>query len=346
MRLPLLIVCAAFVAACSAPNPTPQQPVDAGQPRLCVGGVILDDGTCVAKCDPSKCLPGNTCVDNKCVLTCSAHSQCAKYVQSCLPAVEDDTGADIFVCTNTPVVEYGDPCPNGNECGVCRWNGPGDARAYCTLECRADTDCPGGYECGFVRDPHALCGTTKGNSNHCGQTSEACIEPSSLEPDGGGVYVEGEFCLQRRMCLKKEECAPCQNDVDCSWGFNLACRPLLDGSRCLSKCSQETDCESDKTCFDGHCTPKSGACSGNAFCSPCRYDTECPANHACVQLHGNEKACLDLTFPVACTTDADCPLSPGGKHGACLDGRHGVSSNSSVYRRCYAPHNGDFFTCY
>ena len=39
-------------------------------PDVCVGGFINDDGVCEGKCKPSKCLPGNICVDNRCVLEC------------------------------------------------------------------------------------------------------------------------------------------------------------------------------------------------------------------------------------------------------------------------------------
>jgi hypothetical protein len=317
--------------ACS-PAPEPQEP------QKCVGGVIRPDGTCEAKCVPDRCVANNTCVDNKCVLKCEAHSDCLPYSQECLPEVEDDTGAQIFTCQDVPVREFGDPCPNGNECDVCFRSGPGDAKSYCTLLCEADADCPGGYECGMVRDPHEICGTNKGNSGFCGTTSEPCIPSEELANYG---LVEGDLCAYKKMCLKKDVCATCETDVDCS-RTGTSCVPTESGElRCAVGCGQDSDCEADKTCWEGHCLPRFGTCESAEprFCAPCRYDADCGGGTwGCIPLHGAEKACIDLSFPVACDTDADCPLSPGGRRGDCIS----VGSRKG----CYAPSNGNFTTCY
>lgn len=329
-----LMACAVFGVACS--QQPPDEPPDAGQHRTCVGGVITADGRCEAKCDPSKCVANNTCVDNRCQLKCTAHSQCLPYIQSCLPAVEDDTGAAIFTCQNVPLKEYGDPCPNGNECGsnYCVWSGPGDTHAYCTVGCNTDTDCPGGYECGVVRDPHEVCGSDpkKGNNGFCGTTDEACVNPDT--PDSG--YVESSFCLEKKICLKRDVCATCESDVDCSWS-GTKCVTIEGEKRCASACTQDSDCERDKQCTNGYCTPKYGPCTGatGGFCEPCRYDTDCAPGMACAQLHGNERACVDPTLSQPCSSDEDCPTAPSGKHAICLDGRMNVPSNSSVYHHCY-----------
>ena len=37
----------------------------------CDNGVETDAGACVAKCEPSKCIAGNTCVNNACNFRCS-----------------------------------------------------------------------------------------------------------------------------------------------------------------------------------------------------------------------------------------------------------------------------------
>lgn len=342
MRLLLVapvMACAAFGVACSQP---PDTPPDAGTHRTCVGGVIAADGSCEAKCDPSKCLANNTCADNRCQLECTAHSQCLRYAQSCLPAVEDDTGRALFTCQNVPLREYGDPCPDGTECGdnYCVWNGPGDARAYCTFGCTADSDCAAGYECGVVRDPHEVCGSnpSKGNIPFCGTTEEACIDPNT--PDSG--YVESSFCLEKKICLKRDVCAPCQSDVDCSWSPGTSCVFIEGQQRCAAPCTQDSDCERDKACNGGFCTPRYGPCTGltGGFCEPCRFDTDCAPGLACAQLHGTEKACVDPTFRQPCTSDNDCPTAPSGKHAACIDERMNVGSGSSVYHHCYiAPMN-------
>jgi hypothetical protein len=58
---------------------------------------------------------------------------------------------------------------------------------------------------------------------------------------------------------------------------------------------------------------------------------------ACAELSGGQRACFDYSFPVTCMTDDDCPMSPTGKHGECLDELEQVTSDDSVYHRCYFP---------
>lgn len=337
MRTPVLLCSCVLFAAALACGPTPSTP-DAGEPAKCVGGVLRPDGTCEAKCDRTKCVPGNICVDNKCVLECDAHDDCVRYAQECQPAVEDDTLRGTFVCQSVPVREYGDPCPLGIECGtnVCLSSGPGDARSYCTMACLQDSECPGGYECGYVRDPHTRCGgPAVGNNNFCGRTTDACIDQSLSPLDGSGPYVLSSYCLQRRLCTKRDVCAPCSSNVDCSWA-GLDCVDIgEDTKRCLAQCQVDSDCERDKACIGApgtvkHCAPRYGACRGTgAFCEPCRFDTDCGQGFACADLHGNETACIDMSFSKTCSTDLDCPLSPSGLRGDCVQVSGGL--------RCYAP---------
>jgi hypothetical protein len=313
-----------YAAGCS---PLPEV-TDAGEPRKCVGGVLKPDGTCEAKCDPSRCVANNTCVGNKCVLKCSSHTQCQRYSQSCLPTVEDDTQAAVNVCTNVETVFYGDPCPFGEECAAglyCNRTGPGDGRSYCTPTCLADPDCPAGYECGFVRDPRELCGVSGlGESSLCGgeNNTEPCLDTSVAPTDNSGEFVRGAICLQHRLCLKKEACAQCQTDLDCSWAGLDCVSAGADGKRCFARCIQDSDCDADKLCGEGHCIPKAGSCTGDGFCSGCRSDMDCTFGFTCYQLHGNEKGCVDLRTPTSggCTSDLDCPLSPGGRRGLCISG--------------------------
>lgn len=325
---------AALLFACPSPPPEPQK---------CVGGIVLEDGTCVAKCDPTKCLPGNTCVDNQCVLSCTNHAQCDRVKQECLPDVEDGTGKAIFTCqarAGTSLTEHGEPCPKGDECGVgsrCLGSGEGDVLAYCTTDCSEDVDCPSGFECGVVRDPRPICGNQP-NEDLCGKTTEACVDSADITPESG--LVAGAFCLQRKTCLKRDVCAPCQGDPDCSWSTTLThCVQAGADMRCAPPCNDTTDCDADKQCTDGHCTARAGTCaSGGGFCTPCRFDTDCGENEACIDLYGNEKACMDLTLPFQCTKDTDCPLTPGDRHGTCL----------TQYNRCYAPFNSETntYSCY
>ena len=97
----------------------------------CEGGVIIH-GQCEGKCTPDKCLPGNTCVGNACVLKCAVHNDCIAGSQSCLPAQEDDTKADITVCTANGLGPVGFPCPLNTECST-------------------QTACPDGKSCDYTQ---------------------------------------------------------------------------------------------------------------------------------------------------------------------------------------------------
>ncbi len=366
--LAVAVVCLGFGLGCS-PSPggpdgsIPDASVDSGfdagpidsgvkdagiPPRTCVGGYVTPDGGCVGKCTPDKCLPGNTCVGNACTLKCNSHLDC-RFAQSCLAAHEDDSDAGILICTDIEFRGVGNPCPAGTECAPgyeCITTGPQDAHAYCASGCLADTDCPGGFECGYKRDGRRICNTNKGNNGACGLNPNPCINSADITPASG--YVEGALCLQRRVCLKRDVCAPCSGDVDCSLVPGQKCVPLGNDRRCAAACSKNTDCEASKYCDQGFCQPLVGKCSGAAFCSPCRFDLDCEPNFNCTSLHGSEKSCIDQRFSKTCLTDEDCPMSPSGLYGACLDERQNVASTDSVYHRCYAPFDEEnsAFSCY
>lgn len=379
----------------------------------CFGGVVVD-GVCEGKCRPDRCLEGNTCVGNRCVLKCSSHLECTPGLQDCMPAEEDDTKAEISVCRpNGKIVGFGASCPFGSECAQfgrcpdstpcnpvqcngqpgecqrdtavcgddpacsagkcsdgsycfiptcapsectslgleCLGKGEGDAEAYCTQpHCAEDADCPGGFECALTRDPHAICGTDKGNNSFCGETTEDCIDSSTL--GDGNSYVEGPLCLLRTTCVKRAQCAPCSSDLDCSLVQGQRCVTIGGESRCARSCSADPDCDLDYQCEGGVCTPRFGACVGEGnFCEPCRNDKDCggaDSTMECTTTLRGQRACLDAALPVRCTLDDPatplnennaedvCPKSPGGLAGECVC----VETNSGgdcVDSRCYLP---------
>jgi hypothetical protein len=341
---------AVVLAACLAPVACSQP-----QPKTCVGGITLDDGGCVAKCDKSKCVANNLCVGNVCMLQCKLHSDCMADTQRCVPANEDETDAGVFICRDTDLKGNGVPCPNGNECtfpDICRTNGVGDATAYCVSPCVDDNDCPGGYECGTMRDPHAICGTTKGNNGFCGTTSDACVTRDALaiEPH----LIEGARCLERKICVKRLRCSPCTSDVDC---INPQAKCLQVGAdfRCLDPCLRDTDCEAADNCTSaagsdaGFCRPRFGDClaATPAFCTPCHFDRDCEPNFECAGLHGNERSCVDPQFATTCSTNSDCPVAPSGLHGTCLGVAQQVNPGDQLYHHCYVPEDvNEAFSCY
>lgn len=370
----------------------------------CFDGVIIN-GVCEGKCDPALCVAGNVCVGNRCVLPCDSHDDCNAGAQSCLPAVEDDTGAAVTVCTGTFTSGVGLPCPVGDECGAlfacpdggacgaslcgggactadpdlcpadqpdcglgtcddgttlckvptcdaaacaalqCHTSGEGDALAYCTTPtCATDADCMPGFECALERAPGTICGDTSvGNHPACNTDGEPCIAEGDLASQG---LQKGSLCLLRAQCVKKTECSPCETDLDCSYTVNAHCTDLGGSKICAAACATDDDCFPDFQCTGGNgdrCVPRFGACKGTgAFCEPCQNDLDCGgpgSGNACGEISAGRHACFDFNFPDACTVDSDCPDSPSGKPGECLDEPEGLSAGDSVYHRCYYPKN-------
>jgi hypothetical protein len=324
----------------------------AGDP--CKGGIIVD-GVCTAKCSPELCAAGNICVNNACVLECASHMDCAgDGSQTCQDAKEDGTSRAVTVCGPSPKPGLGAPCPVGNECPeglVCHTTGVADADAYCTnADCTSDADCLDGFYCGVQHDPHGLCGSTtiKGNNNLCGKTTEPCIAAGDL---AAKKLIEGPGCLLRQICIKRDACVSCTRDLDCSRVVGQRCGDVAGEKHCVHTCGRDADCPRDAACVDGSCIPRGGACKGTGkFCDACVDDRDCGPNgtvNVCTSL-GDMRACFDVSFKNTCTTDADCPASPSGLHGMCLDKRAGLTDTDDLWHHCYLPQNATSmkYTCW
>ncbi len=206
-------------------------------------------------------------------------------------------------------------------------------------DCADDSGCPGGFYCGIVRDPHGICGSNppKGDNNTCGVTAEPCIDPAG-DPT---TRFEGSVCLLRKACLYREQCAPCVSDADCGGKPYQKCASIGGESRCARECTDAGDCLQDAACQGGVCVPKAGSCTGTGqFCEPCLSDEDCgdaSTMNACAELSGGMRGCFDFSFATSCTTDANCPVSAGGKHGACLNENYGLAPGDPQYHKCYLP---------
>jgi hypothetical protein len=250
-------------------------------------------------------------------------------------------------------------CPDKTPCTVpacpaaecrtlqCQTAGAADAHAYCTsTDCSADADCPGGFYCGIVRDPHTICNLmpAKGNNNLCGKTAEPCIDPATFGMDGAS-YFEGSRCILRKSCLKRDECAPCAGDIDCSFLQGSHCVTAGPDKRCLFDCKKNSDCTGEYHCVSGSCQQKYGQCTPKTkgeYCAACINDEDCgdkTGAWACevTDSLSGERGCFDTSFSDACMADADCPKSPHGRNGHCLTEADGVSPGDSVYHKCYWP---------
>ncbi len=364
---------------------------DNGYPVGVVGfGCPFGDFQCVA----STCPNGFECDPNSCADCALDEAACAG-IEPC----------NIGKCASTGEACTFNTC-SPNECRktTCLTAGEGDADAYCTsFDCSADSDCPGGFYCGLVRDPHKVCGRTcdNGKCSHdgsncsrtedcekggalCGETTDPCIDETALTANGQ-TLVDGSRCLLRSMCVKANECAPCQTNLDCSRGRADVCashagaqvcaRFCEDGSNCLSDkeclpygktcrdkpskdCTSDADCPGATPCVDRSvCLPKHGlscqadpAGAATNFCKPCLNDADCggPGSVAiCASVDG-QNVCFD-SFSTSCTKNADCPQAPSGAHGECLDEDQNVTPSDSVYHTCYFPSamkdGAAIFTC-
>lgn len=357
-------------------------------PDKCLAENTCVENRCVLKCDSHRdcyldgsqdCLPSKEDDTDADVLTCQFPGRPAGTGTACPFQIEcanwlacpdngtcfaSQCGNNPTACTQDADACGGDAncvigkCPDGTGCRVnctndckpwleCQTTGEGDAEAYCTKrDCASDTDCTGGYYCGIIRDPHEICGSSppKGDNNFCGQTNEPCAMPGA----NGTSLFEGSLCMLRKSCVKRDQGAPCNNDLDCTQLDNQKCVSFAGETRCARGCSQNTDCLQDATCDLGlgACVPKFGKWiadeAGGKFCEPCKNDEDCGSNGSswgCAELSGGMRACFDESFPDTCTTNADCPKSPSGKSGTCLNENVGVDPSSSVYHRCYLPIN-------
>lgn len=350
-------------------------------PPFCDGGFVrkapteTDPGVCEGKCTPEACGPHQACVDNHCVLTCASHLDCQPLTQDCVTGlIEDDTKKELSTCQPNGMGTIGVKCPFGDECNgkfacpdgkacdpacagadcpcaavdckplVCRSSGAGDAEAFCTLQdCKEDAHCPGGYWCATVRAPQEICNSSpkKGDSEFCGgPNSDPCVDPAQSAANGT-TFVEGPHCALRNECRIRRQCAPCENDFDCSAIPGQRCKQVGPAKACVRDCLTEADCEQGFGCTDGSCVPRTGTCVGNgSYCQPCLNDNDCggpTSNLSCVSFGGAERICIDVTLSMSCTSDNDCPVGPDGRHGLCTDETVGAGPGDAAYHKCYLP---------
>jgi hypothetical protein len=276
-----------------------------------------------SNCDYTQC-GGNACTPDPVA--------CAGFSGNCpIGLCDDGSSCTVPGCT-------ADKC----KALVCLSDAPAggaDEAAYCTLQdCHADTDCPGGFWCEKVHDPHQICGQPKPSAN-CGTTTDPCVDPS-MDMANGTTYAKGTYCTLRSECHLRRACDPCASDLDCSGSAGRHCTTVGADKFCVEDCAGDSDCVNGFQCTTGECVPRSGACTGaGKFCESCHDDTECGTGLECVQFEvGGERVCVYPT--IACSADSDCPVAPSGLHGYCE-----VDSGSGI---CLIPLNtgSGEFTCW
>jgi len=252
----------------------------------CVGGVIEADGTCAAKCDPAKCLPGNTCVENECRLLCSSHNDCLAEVQSCVQGVDDATSAPVLACAPTgrarvvPWLGTGTMCPFGHECDL--------------------SFCPDGSVC----DPLA-----------CNGNPAACVgDPAT---GVGACSTDGTPCVPSLCALTECKTALyCPNGLQCDplscGGQPDACEKSCDGEHCNEgTCSNTGEPCVFNTCDPTHCSTmvcnSAGQGDADAYCAPhdCSSDDECAPGFSCGVTRDPRTICGATCAGGSCSTDSD-----------------------------------------
>lgn len=289
--LSLIVAAAGLTSACS-------------EGEKCVGGVVID-GVCEAECEPELCKEGNTCVGNRCMLVCDSHQDCDTDAQDCVAAVEDKTGAELFVCDRSEkTLGFGHSCPFGVECqafGVCA-----DGESRCSLaECGGNPDT-------CAPDPAA-----------CGDQLEGCTAGKC--PDGTGCLVSAcsaAECSAPLSCLSAGPgdadayCTShgCQADADCAAGYfcgitrdprEICGTPKGNDAFCgetTAPCVEPAQLAAEGL-FEGSRCALRNTCLKRTQCSPCEADLDCSTveGQRCVALAGGEKVCART-----CNADADC----------------------------------------
>ncbi len=312
---------------------------------------------------------------------CPSGTECAALPPSCPDGSNCDyTQCGGGTCHIDPIVCGSDAscragrCDDGSRCTVpgctadkckplvCLSSGVGDANAYCSVyDCTSDANCPGGYACKTVRDPHPICGapasklpglcgiactasascvTAYGPGSTCtgGYCQAACVTAGA---DPTTTYQQGPFCTERNACKLRAACDPCVDDLDCSASPSMRCVSIGAGKYCASNCATDTDCASGFQCTAGACVPRAGSCTGTkGFCQPCHRDEECATGTYCGRPSSSslERTCIAPRGTLSCMVDADCPTSPSGLHGKCLDMTTGSSPGDGVYHTCWFPY--------
>lgn len=268
----------------------------------CVGGVIID-GVCEGKCSPSKCLADNVCVDNSCVLACSTHDVCfGDGLQSCLPAKEDDSDADIFVCQSSGFAPgMGAKCPFGDECADFR-------------------SCPEGGGCSSLQ--------CDGDPAACVPDEEACSGQADCKagkcPDGAACRVGcADDCAPWLDCQSNGEgdadayCTlrDCQSDDECLAGFYCGivrtpydvCGPTCDVATetCLGGLMDGSPCNTDKECQKGN----------TSFCGETGEACRAPGQDGTTLFEGSlcmlRKSCAKRGIGAPCASPLDCSRVDG-----------------------------------
>ncbi len=266
----------------------------------CAEGVCNGSGVCgcagpLSPCDRDlDCCPGNTCLNEQCLLTngigCAFDNWCASGfcvdAMCCSTACEATTNCLVAICPEGQCSTALQDCSELDE--LCKGGICDSSTGNCVAVNHDD---------GFVCGSNATC-----SNGVC-----ACVAGSV---SCGGECVAGE-CCESADCTMQEpsECASmiCQDNTCQIATSDEACGPCrqcdLESLYCVESC-RGSEC-----CCDDNAT-----CSADCCQAECDLDTDCPQGLCCC----NDSSCSADCCPDSCKGDKDCPTSECCcKNGAC-----------------------------
>lgn len=293
--------------------------VDGGVGDPCKGGLAIDGG-CEAKCSPDKCLPGNTCVGNRCELLCTSHRDCFSDGSQNCGAAKDDSGKDVLVCQSskqTPGI--GVKCPFGTEC---------NKQSFCPGGVACDPAACGGHPDHCKADPAQCAGNPKCTIGKCSDDASECIVTTC---DAAQCAAPSYRCLTTGTGDADAYCAKddCKTDDDCLGGYycGITRDPhsicgLTPPKGNSNACGKTTEpcvdpahfADGGHTYFEGALCLMRRTCLKRSQCAPCKTDLDCSQRDAqkCVAI-GAESHCAR-----SCGGDSDCEPDAKCTAGSCI----------------------------
>lgn len=237
--------------------------------------------------DDFECESQKSCVNSKCIDSCSIPNVCGKnsvcqtsnHVRSCT-CMPGFSGNAMLGCIQIQYCNNDRQCPTGTKCS--KQNG------ICSTICSSARDCLGDQLC-----INSICLPTCKSNSTC-PADQFCVnnicmhEPKCLSDDDCGINERcakdsGKWecknvCDSRFLCGRNGECVGRNHDPECQCKDGY----YLDGKHCKKiECNEDNDCSGDKKCEEHVCKIiclMENQCGKNSICigenhQMCKYNS-------------------------------------------------------------------------